>query len=33
MGALKPHKIPSGDLKAVQAIYDKVEGRDRSATS
>jgi succinate dehydrogenase / fumarate reductase iron-sulfur subunit len=28
MGALKPHKIPSGDLKAVKAIYDKVESRE-----
>jgi succinate dehydrogenase / fumarate reductase iron-sulfur subunit len=28
MGALKPHKIPSSDLKAVQAIFDKVEGRE-----
>ncbi|HMD57338.1 MAG TPA: succinate dehydrogenase/fumarate reductase iron-sulfur subunit [Solirubrobacteraceae bacterium] len=28
-GALKPHKIPSEDLKAVQGIYDKVEGRER----
>ena len=28
MGALKPHKIPKGDLKSVQAIYDKVEGRE-----
>ena len=27
MGALKPHKIPSQDLKAVQAIYDKIESR------
>jgi succinate dehydrogenase / fumarate reductase iron-sulfur subunit len=27
-GALKPHKLAAGDLKAVQAIYDKVEGRD-----
>jgi succinate dehydrogenase / fumarate reductase iron-sulfur subunit len=26
-GILKPHKIPSADLKAVQAIYDKVESR------
>jgi succinate dehydrogenase / fumarate reductase iron-sulfur subunit len=29
MGALKPHKIPKADLKAVQAIYDKVEGREQ----
>jgi succinate dehydrogenase / fumarate reductase iron-sulfur subunit len=27
-GALKPHKIPKGDLKAIQKIYDTVEGRD-----
>ena len=27
MGALKPHRIPREDLKAVQAIYDKVESR------
>jgi len=27
MGALKPHRIPPGDLKAVQAIYEKVESR------
>jgi succinate dehydrogenase / fumarate reductase iron-sulfur subunit len=26
-GALKPHRIPREDLKAVQAIYDKVESR------
>jgi succinate dehydrogenase / fumarate reductase iron-sulfur subunit len=26
--ALFPHKIPKPDLKAVQAIFDKVEGRD-----
>ena len=26
-GALKPHKIPREDLKAVQAIYEKVESR------
>ncbi len=25
---LKPHKIPSADLKAVKAIYDKVESRE-----
>jgi succinate dehydrogenase / fumarate reductase iron-sulfur subunit len=29
MGALKPHKLPKDDLKAVQAIYDKVEGREQ----
>jgi succinate dehydrogenase / fumarate reductase iron-sulfur subunit len=28
MGALKPHKIPSGDLEAVQKIYDRIEGRE-----
>jgi succinate dehydrogenase / fumarate reductase iron-sulfur subunit len=28
MGALKPHNIPKGDLKAIQRIYDTVEGRD-----
>ena len=27
MGALKPHKIPSSDLKSVQAIYEKIESR------
>ncbi len=27
MGALKPHKIPSADLKAVQSIYDRIESR------
>ncbi len=27
-GALKPHKIPKDDLKAVQRIYETVEGRD-----
>jgi succinate dehydrogenase / fumarate reductase, iron-sulfur subunit len=27
MGALKPHKIPKQDLKAVQAIFDKIESR------
>jgi succinate dehydrogenase / fumarate reductase, iron-sulfur subunit len=26
-GILKPHKLPSQDLKAVQAIYDKIESR------
>jgi succinate dehydrogenase / fumarate reductase iron-sulfur subunit len=26
-GILKPHKIPKADLKAVQAIYDKIESR------
>ena len=28
-GALKPHKIPKGDLKSVQSIYEKIEGRPR----
>jgi succinate dehydrogenase / fumarate reductase iron-sulfur subunit len=27
MAALKPHKIPSADLKQVQAIYDEIESR------
>jgi succinate dehydrogenase iron-sulfur subunit len=27
-GILKPHKLPSQDLKAVQAIYDKIESRE-----
>jgi len=27
-GALKPHKIPGEDLKRVQSIYDRVEGRE-----
>ena len=27
MGALKPHKIPAADLKAVQKIYEKIESR------
>jgi succinate dehydrogenase / fumarate reductase iron-sulfur subunit len=26
---LKPHKIPSADLKSVQAIYDKIESREQ----
>src|SRR6201999_3455359 len=29
MGALKPHKIPSQDLKSVQSIFDKVESREK----
>jgi succinate dehydrogenase / fumarate reductase iron-sulfur subunit len=29
MGALKPHKIPSADLKQVQEIYKTIEGRDQ----
>lgn len=28
MAALKPHKIPKDDLKAVQRIYDQIEGKD-----
>jgi succinate dehydrogenase / fumarate reductase iron-sulfur subunit len=28
MGALKPHRIPPADLKAVKKIYNRVEGRD-----
>ena len=28
-GILKPHKIPKADLKAVQAIYEKIEGREQ----
>jgi succinate dehydrogenase / fumarate reductase iron-sulfur subunit len=31
MGALKPHRIAKPDLNAVQAIYDKIESRDRSS--
>jgi succinate dehydrogenase / fumarate reductase iron-sulfur subunit len=27
-GALKPHKLPKDDVKAIQRIYDTVEGRD-----
>jgi succinate dehydrogenase / fumarate reductase iron-sulfur subunit len=27
-GILKPHKIPRNDLKAVQQIFEKVEGRE-----
>lgn len=29
MGALKPHKIPSADLKQVQDIYKTIEGREQ----
>jgi succinate dehydrogenase / fumarate reductase iron-sulfur subunit len=29
MGALKPHKIPKDDLKSVESIYDKIEGREQ----
>ena len=28
MGALKPHKIPSEDLKAVKRIFDRIESRE-----
>jgi len=28
MGALKPHKIPRPDLKAVQAIFERIESRE-----
>jgi succinate dehydrogenase / fumarate reductase iron-sulfur subunit len=28
MGAIKPHKIPSADLKQVQEIYKTIEGRE-----
>jgi succinate dehydrogenase / fumarate reductase iron-sulfur subunit len=27
MGALKPHRIPKQDLKSVQSIYDRIDGR------
>jgi succinate dehydrogenase / fumarate reductase, iron-sulfur subunit len=27
-GALKPHKLPKADLKAIKQIYETVEGRD-----
>jgi succinate dehydrogenase / fumarate reductase iron-sulfur subunit len=27
-GILKPHKLPGQDLKAVQAIYEKIESRE-----
>jgi succinate dehydrogenase iron-sulfur subunit len=29
LGALKPHRIPKQDLRAIQAIYEKVEGREQ----
>jgi succinate dehydrogenase / fumarate reductase iron-sulfur subunit len=29
MAALKPHKIPSADLKQVQEIYEEIEGREQ----
>jgi succinate dehydrogenase / fumarate reductase iron-sulfur subunit len=29
LGALKPHKLPREDLKAVQAIYERVESREQ----
>jgi succinate dehydrogenase / fumarate reductase iron-sulfur subunit len=28
-GALKPHRIPKQDLRSVQSIYEKVEGREQ----
>jgi succinate dehydrogenase iron-sulfur subunit len=28
MGALKPHRIPKQDLKGVQSIFDRIEGRE-----
>jgi succinate dehydrogenase / fumarate reductase iron-sulfur subunit len=28
MGALKPHKIPKGDLKSIQRIFDEIEERE-----
>jgi succinate dehydrogenase / fumarate reductase iron-sulfur subunit len=28
-GALKPHKLPKADLKSVQSIYEKIEGREK----
>ena len=31
MGALKPHRIPKQDLKSVQSIYERIDGRDRSS--
>jgi succinate dehydrogenase / fumarate reductase iron-sulfur subunit len=31
MGALKPHRIPEQDLKSVQSIYERIDGRDRSS--
>jgi succinate dehydrogenase / fumarate reductase iron-sulfur subunit len=30
MGALKPHRIPKQDLRAVQSIYERIESRDRA---
>jgi succinate dehydrogenase / fumarate reductase iron-sulfur subunit len=29
LGALKPHRIPREDLRAVRGIYEKVEGREQ----
>jgi succinate dehydrogenase / fumarate reductase iron-sulfur subunit len=29
MGALKPHNLPKQDLKQIQEIYEKVEGREQ----
>ena len=31
MGALKPHRIPKPDLKSVQSIYERIDGRDSSS--
>jgi succinate dehydrogenase / fumarate reductase iron-sulfur subunit len=31
MGALKPHRIPKQDLKGVQSIYERIDGRDSSS--
>ncbi|MCW3025424.1 MAG: succinate dehydrogenase/fumarate reductase iron-sulfur subunit, partial [Solirubrobacterales bacterium] len=31
LGALKPHRIPKQDLRNVQAIYERIESRDRSS--
>ena len=28
MGALRPHKLAKADLKSVQSIYERIEGRD-----
>jgi succinate dehydrogenase / fumarate reductase iron-sulfur subunit len=28
MGAIKPHKIPSADLKQIKDIYETIEGRE-----
>ncbi|MCW3056308.1 MAG: succinate dehydrogenase/fumarate reductase iron-sulfur subunit, partial [Solirubrobacterales bacterium] len=29
LGALKPHRIPKQDLRNVQAIYERIEGREK----